>query len=123
MATPNYLTGNVVGITVDATTMYAKSGEVTTSATEINCTNSESNGFQELKSGIKSARGSAVCVYNGDDPPSLTEGTEATVIWTATGGELITMLCLLNNIRRSFTVDADYEYAFDFASTTAYTVA
>jgi hypothetical protein len=119
-ATPNYLVGKVVAVSVDGDLMYATKGDVNRSVNAQKVTNARSGGFQELKPGIASAKGNVECVYNGDDAPALTLGDEVEVIWTPTGGTVRTLQALITNMKESFVVDGDYTYSFDWESSGAF---
>jgi hypothetical protein len=115
-ATPNFLVGKVVGVTVGGTLMYATKSDHTRSVNVVKVTNARSNGYQQVVPGIKSAKGSVEVVYNGDDPPSITEGTEVAIVWSPTGGAAKTFQALVTSIKENFVADGDYTYAFDWES-------
>lgn len=116
MVTPNILVGKVVAVSYNGTLMYATKGDHSRSVNVVKVTNARSGGYQQLKPGIKAARGSAEVVYNGDDPLTITEGTEVTIVWTPTGGTAKTFTALVTNVKESFVVDGDYINSFDWES-------
>jgi hypothetical protein len=119
--TPPYLVGNVVGVSVGGTLLYAKSGNVTRRIGQSNVTNSRSNGYRELRGVTKSLDVTAECVYNGDDPPTIEEGDEVEVIWSATDGHTYTSDCLVTELRDAFNVENDYTWSFNGLSSGSYT--
>lgn len=121
-ATPNILVGNVVSVSVAGALMYAKSGKVERSRKKIDVTNSRSAGYQQLKAGNRSASGDATCVYNGDDPPVIVEGTEVSIVYTVTGGKTFTIQALVEKVTDSFVTDGEYTYMFSWDSSGAYSV-
>ena len=116
MPTPNFLVGKVVGVTVGGVQMYATKSDFTKSVNVVKVTNARSAGYQQVVPGIRSAKGSVEVVYNGDDPPSITEGTEVTIVWTPTGGSAKTFQALVTSLKESFSADGDYTYSFDWES-------
>lgn len=120
--TPNYLVGKVTAVSVDGALMYATKGDVNRSVNPVKVTNARSGGFQEVKGGIYSAKGNTECVYNGDDPPTITLGTEVELVWTPTGGVTRTMKAFVANMGESFVVDGDYIYKFDWESSGAFSL-
>ena len=120
-ATPQYLVGKVIAITADGRTMYATKSDSTRSVNVIKVTNAKSLGFQELRPGIKSAKGSVECVFNGEDLIDLELGKEISVAWAPTGGTAHTFQALVTNIKDSFVVDGDATYSFDWESSGAFT--
>lgn len=120
MPTPNYLVGNVVSVTHNGSLMYAKSGKVTRKAKMVDVTNARSNKFTEKKKGNRELMGDCTCVYNGDDPPTLNEGDEATIIYAA-GGANRTANVFVTEVTDSFQSDGDYVYSFNFESSGSYT--
>lgn len=118
--TPNYLVGKVVAVSVGGALMYASKGDVNRSVNPVKVTNARSGGFQEIKGGIYSAKGNVDCVYNGDDPPSITLGTEVELVWTPTGGVARTMKAFVANMKEGFVVDGEYTYSFDWESSGAF---
>lgn len=121
MDTPGYLVGNVVSVTFDGKLMYAKSGSVTRKVKMVDVTNARSNKYTEKKKGNKELAGDCTCVYNGDDPPTLNEGDEGTVVYAAVGGGNRTANVYITEVKDNFTNDADYVYSFSFESSGAYT--
>lgn len=138
MPTPNYIVGKCVAVLVGGSQLYAKSGNTERKVNVVRTTNSRDQGYQSLKAGIKSATASITCVYNGDSPPTLTEGTEVTLIVDTVGymevdhfenptdnptGTVLTMQALVTSIKDTWNVEDDYTWSFDCESTTPYTVA
>ena len=136
--TPNYAIGAAVAISLNGKLAYQKSGDLTRGVVKIKVTNARSGGFQQLKAGIKSSQLNLELVYNGDDPPAFAEGQELTVIFDAIGyessedledpsttpvGTLLTGQYLLESIKQSWQVEADYGWTLALDSTGAYTVA
>lgn len=116
MATPNYLVGVVLGISFKGVDMYATKADMTRSVNVVKCTNAKSGGYQEVRPGIKSAKGSCEVVYNGDDPITIEEGDEGDLVWKPTGGATRTFPVLISNAKEGITIDGDYTYSFDFES-------
>ena len=85
--TPNITVGQAVALSVGSALMFHKSGKITRNAAAIKVTNARSGGYQQYKAGVKGATLSAECVYNGDSPPAVVEGTEVTVIFDSVGYE------------------------------------
>lgn len=116
MATAAYLTGKVVSVSVGGTLMYATKSDHTREVNVVKVTNARSSGYQTVKPGISRASGTCEVVYNGDDPVTLTQGTEATLVWTPTGGTARTFTALVTKVKESFVVDGDYLQNFDWES-------
>lgn len=145
--TPNYITGQVIAVSVGGKLAYCLSGNADTEAKVIVRTNSRSGGFQEIRFGTRMASGQLLLAYNGDDPPTITEGTFATLIIdtvgyefaenqenqtvtngnatpTAPTGELITINAGITKVARSWNADSgDFSWTVTFTSSGAYQVA
>jgi hypothetical protein len=134
--TPNYTVGKAVALSVGGALVYAMGGSITRNAAAIKVTNSRSGGFDQFKAGVKGGQVSYDAVYNGDDPPTIVEGTEVTVIFDSVGyevsesilnatttptGRLFTAQVLVTSIKDTWKVDADYGWSFDGVTTGAYT--
>jgi hypothetical protein len=139
--TPNYLTGKAVALQVGGALAYTTGGNIARSVVPVKVTNARSGGFQQLKAGVKGAKLSMEAVYNGDDPPTIQEGTEITVIFDSVGyetsenienstggvattplGRLITAQYLVTIVTDTWQVEADYKWSLEGESTGAYTV-
>ncbi len=116
MATPNYLVGVVLAVSVDGTDMYATKTSMKRGVNVVKVTNAKSGGFQQVKGGIRSASGSVEVVYNGDDPVDVQEGDEVEIVWKPTGGATRTFPALITNVNESLVIDGDYTYSFDWES-------
>lgn len=136
--TPNYLTGQIVAVQVGAKLAYCLSGNADTEAKVVVRTNSRSNGFQEIRFGTKMASGTLNLAYNGDDPPTIAEGTFATLLIDTAGyeteqgqapsgttpkGELIAINAGITKVSRSWNADSgDYAWNVTFTSSGAYQI-
>ena len=114
--TPNYLTGSVVAITVGTLTMYATKSDYTRQVNTVKVTNARSGGYQELKPGIKSSRGSVEVVVNADTLYEFTPGQEVIIHWVPTGGNARTLNALVTTVKESFVVDGELINSFDWES-------